>query len=339
MGTCAAQASRYGLPQHVDQLFCECEQRGECLIPTDKPTQHQLLHLYGQDRIRRPFRGMYARCETWDALDPRQRHLHIMSTLASKHPAWTFCGPSAALLHGLAVSNDSLSKIHVAQDGLRRTSSASLAWDWADPRDPIEIHGIQATSLAQTSFDCMRTMSFGNALAIADSALRISRHDRSWLQSAIGMQKDGFHGARHARQAASFADGRAESGGESIARATMIQHGFMLPELQVVIRDPISGQQRRVDFFWELPGGRRVIGELDGRQKYVDPAMTNGRDAIGILADERLRESRLTLNAPVMRFSYRDVVADNGRRLARIMDAFGIPRTRDYDPMDLRPPK
>ena len=67
-----------------------------------------------------------------------------------------------------------------------------------------------------------------------------------------------------------------------------------------------------------------MAGELDGRQKYVDPTMTRGRATVDLLADERLRESRLTRVARVVRFSFADVC--NADYFERLLDSFRIPR-------------
>ena len=64
-------------------------------------------------------------------------------------------------------------------------------------------------------------------------------------------------------------DGRtaeARNGGESMARAIMIDLGFVPPDLQVEICDlDESDQVVAVDFHWMLPDGGVVVGELDGR--------------------------------------------------------------------------
>ena len=110
-----------------------------------------------------------------------------------------------------------------------------------------------------------------------------------------------------------------------MARAIMIEHGFMLPELQVLIENPDNpGHPWRCDFFWELPDGTIVVGELDGGEKYVNPAMTHGRDVLQVMRDERLRESGMTLAVDrVMRFTFSDVV--NEARLVALLERFGIP--------------
>lgn len=110
-----------------------------------------------------------------------------------------------------------------------------------------------------------------------------------------------------------------------MARAIMIEHGFMLPELQVSIENPDNpGHPWRCDFFWELPDGTIVVGELDGGEKYVNPAMAHGRDALQVMRDERLRESGMTLAVDrVMRFTFSDVA--NEARLVALLERFGIP--------------
>jgi len=110
-----------------------------------------------------------------------------------------------------------------------------------------------------------------------------------------------------------------------MARAAIIEEGFELPDLQVELHDPMDGAAYRVDFLWTCPDGRRIIGELDGWEKYLDPAMTEGRGTLGVLVAERQRESRITMSgASVVRFSYRQV-RDHGY-LARLLAAYGVPR-------------
>ena len=67
-----------------------------------------------------------------------------------------------------------------------------------------------------------------------------------------------------------------------------------------------------------------ISGELDGGEKYVNPAMTHGRDVLQVMRDERLRESGMTLAVDrVMRFTFSDVA--NEARLVALLERFGIP--------------
>ena len=63
---------------------------------------------------------------------------------------------------------------------------------------------------------------------------------------------------------------------------------------------------------------------LDGRDKYVLPEMTQGRDAIDVMRDERRRESRITAGARVLRFSYGEVIKEE--RFTQMLTLYGIPR-------------
>lgn len=106
----------------------------------------------------------------------------------------------------------------------------------------------------------------------------------------------------------------------------MIMLGFAVPDLQVECRDPMNPSKViRVDFYWVLDDGTIIIGELDGRQKYIDPTMTKGKNLIEVLTDERLRESRLSVfGARIVRFSYSDVL--DTAYFARLLERYGVPR-------------
>ncbi|EIK85663.1 AMP-dependent synthetase [Gardnerella greenwoodii] len=65
-----------------------------------------------------------------------------------------------------------------------------------------------------------------------------------------------------------FKNGLSENGGESFARGTMIDLGFMVPELQHEFVAPNSRVKYRCDFLWRVSGGGLIVGELDGYDKY-----------------------------------------------------------------------
>ena len=67
-----------------------------------------------------------------------------------------------------------------------------------------------------------------------------------------------------AREAVALGDPNAESAGESLSRARMVECGLEVPELQVSFRDD-EGFVGRVDGFWREVG---IIGEFDGKVKY-----------------------------------------------------------------------
>ena len=65
-----------------------------------------------------------------------------------------------------------------------------------------------------------------------------------------------------------FKNGLSENGGESFARGTMIDLGFMVPELQHEFVASNSRVKYRCDFLWRVSGGGLIVGELDGYGKY-----------------------------------------------------------------------
>lgn len=85
-----------------------------------------------------------------------------------------------------------------------------------------------------------------------------------------------------------FARSESESPGESRSRALIHNLGFKPPSLQVPIQTD-SGVYR-VDFCWE---DAKVIGEFDGRVKYFDDRVLNGRDPREVLYAEKQREDAL----------------------------------------------
>ena len=151
-------------------------------------------------------------------------------------------------------------------------------------------------------FDVANTMSFRAALPIFDSAARDNVNFNKVLEicgrryggvgvgvgvgdgGGIGGFGSGFSGGFGVsgvvcagsnadslfklRRLCCFANGLSENGGESFARGTMIDLGFMVPELQHEFVAPNSGVKYRCDFLWQLPGGGLIVGELDGYGKY-----------------------------------------------------------------------
>lgn len=189
-------------------------------------------------------------------------------------------------------------------------------------------------------FDCMRIADFGMAVAISDYALRQSEifkalrgkakqsRDRYLAYfSSLGMRK--LKGARRASIAMLYADPRSESVGESLARATMIEMGFALPDLQRTLPHPLDpGKTFRVDFCWLREDGMRIIGEFDGAVKYENPETRGGVSALKVLEEERRRESLLSVyGMPIVRFSYKDVM--NKGYFARLLRRFGVPEREE----------
>ncbi len=317
----------------VIALLDEAQREGRCCSPESRSLREAMRYRGAQ--IAEPIKGLFLRSEVWERLEPPERMMHLMRALAALHPAWRFCGSSAALAHGLPVTWKLLSDVHVAtpSGASYRSCPGIVRHHVAD--DAVEVRaGLPLVPFWRTVFDCLASFELPDALAIADAALQAGRLSARGLTGFLAEEYRGRRGVRRALGVAVLADARAESGGESIARATMFQLGFAKPELQVWIEDPVEpGKWFRVDFLWLTEDGRLVIGELDGRQKTSRPELMGGRDALRVMQDERLRESHLTALRPaIARFSYDD--ARDPARLGPLLERFGVPRGSDTWPTE-----
>lgn len=322
--------------ERIGTLLNEAERSGACCVPEDRATRAAMRRR--SDMVVEPIRGLFFRAAAWERLEPPERMKHLMRALAHAHPTWKFQGPSAAVAYGLPVTWSLLDNVSIAASPgpLHYATSGIYRHHISD--ETIQMHdGLPLVPFWRTVFDCLATFELPDALAVADSALRMRGVSARGLTSILNDSFSGRRGVKSARQAAVLADARAESGGESIARATMFQLGFARPELQVWIEDPVEpGTWFRVDFLWLTEAEKLIIGELDGRQKTSRPELMSGRDALHVMQDERFRESHLTALRPaIVRFPYE--VARDPEQLGPLLERYGVPRDPDSWPTE--PPR
>jgi hypothetical protein len=217
----------------------------------------------GLSRVRR---GAYV-----DADDRRLRAREARHALAT-HAALRQLPPgavashaSSAVLRGLPVWGIPLDRVHVTRDGTagghrRRTLHVHVAP--LDTDEVTTVDGLAATTVARTLADLAREEPFEQAVAVVDAALRRHLVTRERLFRAIE-RAPRRHGVRAARRALAFADGAAESVGESRSRVLMDRARVPTPVLQWEV--PALQWLGRWDFGWpEL----RTVGEFDGRFAY-----------------------------------------------------------------------
>ena len=314
-----------GIGQDLRERFAQAQKDRTCVYANSASDARRLRRALLRGEVLSPASRIYVLPEHWESLSSIERELQKLRALSQLHPTWVFASFSAAILYGFSISYKRLGLVHVRCTRLSHTASGSSIQRHIVTNDQIaEIDGIRVTSIARTLFDTVNSCRFPEGLALADSALRVSGMNNTELVELVKQIRGHYPNSWRAAETASLANGLAENGGESIARAAMIANGYMPPELQVGIPNPLDPADKyRVDFYWRLPNGN-VIGELDGHEKYKNPTMTKGRDIVEVLADERLRESSLTSSgAKVMRFSYKDAV--NTPKLCRLLTAYGIP--------------
>lgn len=126
--------------------------------------------------------------------------------------------------------------------------------------------GLPVTTPARTVADLARTLSFRAGVVAADSALHrklVTKPELAAVLSACAR----WPGVRRAAAVIGFADGRAESPLESIARVAFAECNLPPPDLQVWLGGTVE-PVGRVDFYWRP---YRTIAEVDGAGKYADP--------------------------------------------------------------------
>ena len=309
----------------IDELLDAAEERGVCLVPHEERDRRALRRRFRRGRrdLISPVPGLYVRRAHWRSLKPDGRALHIMRGLAELRPNIQFCSQSAALAWNLPVSWHLLHETHVRRERGHRTRSTRRVISHEIEGDPAwDVGGLRVTSFWRTVFDCLASFPFADALAIADAALRRSGLAR---QEMIGLLRTRFRhcpGVRRAAAICVWAEPTAESGGESIARAHMVELGYEYPHLQLTLPDPTDDRRTfRVDFSWRDAAGRLIFGELDGDDKYL------GAEAgpVGKLLDERKREALLTVYRPsIARFSL--AVASDPQQLSALLELHGVSR-------------
>ena len=302
-----------------------CEQQMSCVYARTAAEAKQIERRVAAGSLEVVMPGLYARPEYWSELKFRQRYLHRVRALAQKHPDWTFCSYTAAAICGLSVSYANLTHIHIAVMPTQSTTPGSkIVRHRYIRRTRASEMDIAVTDIDQTITDCLVDASFVEGLIIADSVLHEQLMSKKHLIATVDELGRGRRGVAMARWVAQQADGLSESGGESKARALMIERGWQVPELQVELPDPVEpGGVYRVDYLWRV-GDRLIIGEFDGFIK-SEKAAAEGKLAKAQF-DERQRESRLTMldSCKVVRLCWDDL--KDPTKLDRKLKVAGVPR-------------
>ena len=309
------------------------EKEGQLLVAESRLERDRLRRAAAEELVVEPFPKAYARAAYWESLSPKQRLALKARAAQTMHPGWSFAGPTAAVLQGLAVSNRYLSPLYVAANPSQHRRNDSCVRHLLVADDARMACGnLRLTTLYRTVGDCLRLMDFRSGLAVADSALRVEPQEHTALIGGVNEACSRTAGIERVRSLITLADGRSESGGESFARATMLELGLAMPDLQRWYDDPLEpGEGYRVDYVWDLLGGA-VLGELDGNEKYTNPEMMHGRSVTRVIEDEHRRQSHLVTRDDVrrfVRFGFADVARERG--FLELLTASGVPRNYRAD--------
>ncbi len=175
----------------------------------------------------------------------------------------------------------------------RRCARAGMRLFWVDLGED-DIRESTVTSRERTLIDCLRSLPFDEALAIADSALRHGDLTFDQLQTLARSVRG--PGAPRVRRVAACADWRAANPFESVLRALAIESGLQV-EPQVPLRD--VGGYARPDMVDEKRG---LVLEADSFEWHGSRA--------ALKRDCRRYTAMVVAGWRVLRFAWEDVMHD-----------------------------
>lgn len=313
------------------------------LVRAGRGTDH-ISRSFREGRLVRIRRGFYVGIEDWNRALPLRRFAWTAAAISRSIPHAVLCGESAILASGLDVlgtpacvelatsfpgrSGLRRSPFMVLGDGpavqeARRNRSYPLRYRLQPPRveAPVQRGEFQCEGLLPAVVDVMATEPLSKALVVADGAARIFRADGfipmcgsladvPGLQGLVAAQSSASAQAR-ANRVAALASPLAESVGESFSRAVFETLGFDQPNLQQNFQDR-QGFVGRSDFWWP---GANLVGEFDGKQKYIEAARLARISTEEAVYREKLREDRIrALGHGFVRWGWADLVAPDRLR-------------------------
>lgn len=309
----------------TERLLAWAEQRHMCVWPLDRADYHPLQRRVQSGELVMPFPRFYIRTALWERLPYAERIMYVLRTASAKDRELTVCGISAAAALGYTSTYYQQRYIHtVARKQSEAGRHGQYIAHYIPNAESIMSNGVRTTNPMRTMFDCARSLDFSTGMAICTMGLRLTGSTVHSLQSYCADMKK-KRGLPRARYVAQNVDPACTNGGEAIAYAAGLELGFAKPECQRKFINPIDGNPIFVDFTWTLEDGSLVVGELDGREKYENPAMTGGSDAVAVTLREKERESGITLRGiPVVRFQMSHV--RNRLQLEQRLLAAGVPQ-------------
>lgn len=237
---------------------------------------------------------------------------------------------SAAVLHGLALWDRPLTRVAITRPGHGGGHKRRWLHTHVSPLRPDEVvtvNGVRVTSAARTVIDLARSSSFESGVVTADHALHEMAVSVEELQAARTRALR-WPGATRAARVVAFADGLAESPGESRSRVQMMRLGLPKPRLQVPMWSADGAFIGRVDFYFDE---FRTVGEFDGKIKYgrLLPEQRDGdsvaKEVGRALFKEKLREDALrAIPVSMARWVWADI--DRKLMSARLNAGFRVGR-------------
>jgi len=258
-------------------------------LPLLRATADDPQRLRRDRALQRIRRGAYVDRAAFASIPEHSRHAIHVHAVAAARPRAVFARESALALADLPHGRPT-SVFTIGDPGAsgRRHGVVNSQVAIADG-DVLVEGGIARCSPGYALAHLARVGRQLDAVSALDAALRSGVTTKDEVADALGRQ--GPRGQRRAAWVVDFADGLAESVGESWSRVQIHRIGAPVPQLQVRVMTRLG--PRFPDFLWERPGRRPLGGEFDGAQKYGVIAEANGVQPIDAVIREKQREDAL----------------------------------------------
>ncbi|MBT1596136.1 hypothetical protein [Curtobacterium flaccumfaciens] len=223
---------------------------------------------------------------------------------------------SACAVLGLPLVAAAPPKVHLSDP--TTTHTRVTAWfvrhgsQMRPPAVRIDEDSIPTTTPARTAIDVAATRALFEALPVVDAVLSRRLSDRATLEAEFAALT-----AARSKAGIAIAMGSALSGSaaESVCRVRFRELGVPEPVQQHVFAR--AGSETAVVDFWFPDQG--VVVEVDGRAKYEDPVMLDGRSTADVHWREKRREDFIR-SCPgvraVIRLSWSDLMQPDRVRAA-----------------------
>lgn len=318
----------------MDYFFADRPWHTELVVASDVARSGQSSAFYraaNSGHFVRLAEGVFISSSTWATLGRDEQYLARVHAVArASRPGLVFSHLSAAGLRQLPLVGEWPAKPEVLV-GAGASGASRLAYTarhYPIPDSLETIDGLRVTPLARTLIDVGRTRPLTVSVAMMDRALapptftdqgvaaeRLVLADlREELRRATSPR-----GTKRCGIAVDLADGASGSAGESLSRVNIFAAGLPAPLLQHSFYDS-SGFIGTVDFWWPE---FNLIGEFDGRAKYLREEFLKGKTPGQAVVDEKVREDRLRALGPRMtRWGW--PIAIEPHRLAAHLRAAGL---------------
>lgn len=242
--------------------------------------------------------GAYCLRPVWEQADARQRHLMAAAAaLRSLDEAPVLSHATAAALWGFPDWGVDLSQVHVTRGQRwngKRVAGLVHHTGHLSTAEMTSHQGLLVTTPVRTVLDCLGSLSFDAGVVMTDAVMHSGLASRLELENAFELRRD-WPGAALVSRVLPFADGRAETPGESRLRCVYHRRGLPPAVPQVAFRT------RRGVFYADLwIKELHLISEFDGKQKYGAPnsavltlASSRERAASDVVIAEKRREDAL----------------------------------------------